>query len=74
LEKDIGVDKAYNYKSKTFHADIKKIGYLDVYFDNVGGEMLDFLLTRLKKDARIVMCGAISAYSKFTTAILDQHC
>ena len=36
--------------------------------------MLDFLLTRLKKDARIVMCGAISAYSKFTTAILDQHC
>ncbi|CAA7267032.1 unnamed protein product [Cyclocybe aegerita] len=63
LEKELGVDKAFNYKSSTFHADIKKIGYLDVYFDNVGGDMLDFLLTRLKKDARIILCGAISAYN-----------
>ncbi|PPQ66557.1 hypothetical protein CVT24_007122 [Panaeolus cyanescens] len=63
LEKELGVDKAFNYKSPTFYADIKKIGYLDVYFDNVGGEILDFLLTRLKKNARIVLCGAISAYN-----------
>ncbi|KAJ3506639.1 hypothetical protein NLJ89_g6756 [Agrocybe chaxingu] len=63
LEKELGVDRAFNYKSSTFHADIKKIGYLDVYFDNVGGDMLDFLLTRLKKDARIILCGAISAYN-----------
>ncbi|KDR76191.1 hypothetical protein GALMADRAFT_225868 [Galerina marginata CBS 339.88] len=64
MEKEIGVDKAFNYKSPTFHADIKKqVGYLDVYFDNVGGEMLDFLLTRLNKDARIILCGAISAYN-----------
>lgn len=58
LEKDIGVDKALNYKSPTFHDDFKKaVGYTDVYFDNVGGEMLDFVLTRLKKQARIVLCG-----------------
>lgn len=37
LEKEVGVDKAFNYKSPTFRQDFKKIGYLDVYFDNVGG-------------------------------------
>lgn len=63
LEKELGVDKAFNYKSRNFYTDMKKIGYLDVYFDNVGGEILDFLLTRLNKNARIVLCGAISAYN-----------
>lgn len=37
LEKEVGVDKAFNYKSPTFVTDFKQIGYLDVYFDNVGG-------------------------------------
>jgi NADPH-dependent curcumin reductase CurA len=37
--------------------DFKKLGYLDVFFDNVGGQMLEFMLTRLNKDARIVLCG-----------------
>jgi len=63
LEKELGVDKAFNYKSKSFYEDLKTIGYLDVYFDNVGGEILDFLLTRLKNGARIALCGAISAYN-----------
>lgn len=64
LEEEIGVEKALDYKSKTFFADVKKhVGYLDVYFDNVGGDILDFMLTRLNKDARIVLCGAISQYS-----------
>ncbi|KAH9846673.1 alcohol dehydrogenase [Lenzites betulinus] len=64
LEKDIGVDKAFNYKSPTFHNDFRKaVGYFDVYFDNVGGDMLDFMLSRLKQNARIVLCGAISDYN-----------
>ncbi|EAU85415.1 alcohol dehydrogenase [Coprinopsis cinerea okayama7 len=64
LEEEIGVEKAFDYKSPSFFADVKKhVGYLDVYFDNVGGDILDFLLTRLNKDARIVLCGAISAYN-----------
>lgn len=42
LEKELGVDKAFNYKSKSFYKDLKTIGYLDVYFDNVGGEPLFF--------------------------------
>jgi len=64
LEKDLGVDKALNYKSATFQADFKSsVGYLDVYFDNVGGEILDLCLSRLNKGARIPLCGAISAYN-----------
>ncbi|KAJ7284978.1 hypothetical protein C8J57DRAFT_1290028 [Mycena rebaudengoi] len=63
LEKELGVDMAFNYKSPTFREDFKKMGYLDVYFDNVGGEILDMALTRLNKGARIALCGAISAYN-----------
>ncbi|KAF9532622.1 alcohol dehydrogenase [Crepidotus variabilis] len=64
LEQECGVERAFNYKSKTWMKEFKEhVGYLDIYFDNVGGEMLDFLLTRLKQNARIIMCGAISAYN-----------
>jgi NADPH-dependent curcumin reductase CurA len=56
------VDKALNYKSASFKEDFKKIGYLDVYFDNVGGEILDMALGRLNKNARIVLCGKSIAY------------
>lgn len=65
LENELGVDKAINYKSPTFHADFKKaVGYFDVYFDNVGGDILNFALTRMKKHARIAFCGSISDYSE----------
>ncbi|TBU33325.1 alcohol dehydrogenase [Dichomitus squalens] len=65
LEKDLGVDKALNYKSPSFYDDFKKeVGYLDVFFDNVGGDILNFALTRLNQKARIVLCGAISDYNK----------
>lgn len=37
LEEELGVDKALNYKSDKFYKDWKAQGYLDVYFDNVGG-------------------------------------
>ncbi|MBX3607477.1 MAG: NADP-dependent oxidoreductase [Piscinibacter sp.] len=39
-----------------------------VYFDNVGGDILDLVLTRLARKARIVICGAISQYNA-TTAV-----
>lgn len=63
LEKELGVDKAFNYKSPNFYKEFKDVGYLDVYFDNVGGDILDFMLMRLNKNARIILCGAISAYN-----------
>ncbi|KAL7415841.1 hypothetical protein BDY24DRAFT_412776 [Mrakia frigida] len=68
LEKDLGVFKAINYKDKDFRAQFKKhVGYLDVFFDNVGGAILNLALTRLNQHARIVMCGAIEEYNKAGT-------
>jgi NADPH-dependent curcumin reductase len=41
---------------------------VNVYFDNVGGEILDTVLTRINRGARIVICGAISQYNN-TSAV-----
>ncbi|KAG5725371.1 putative NADP-dependent oxidoreductase yfmJ [Termitomyces sp. T112] len=63
LVKELCIDGAFNYKSETFREDFKKIGYVDVFFDNVGGDILDMVLTRLAQNARIALCGAISQYN-----------
>ena len=58
LTEDLKIDAALNYKSPAFREEFKKVvGYLDVFFDNVGGEILDLALTRLKSGARIALCG-----------------
>jgi NADPH-dependent curcumin reductase CurA len=64
--RSIGFDAAIDYK----HEDVKTAlrqhcpKGVDVYFDNVGGEILDAVLTRLAMHARIVICGAISQYNE----------
>lgn len=62
----LGADKCLNYKKPTFKDDLIKEteGFVDVYFDNVGGEILDLMLTRMAKGGRIAACGAISNYNK----------
>jgi NADPH-dependent curcumin reductase CurA len=61
LREEIKIDAALNYKTATFHDEFKDaVGHLDVFFDNVGGEILDFALTRLNKGARIALCGELS--------------
>jgi len=64
--RSIGFDAAIDYK----HEDVKSAlrqqcpKGVDVYFDNVGGEILDAVLTQLAMHARIVICGAISQYNE----------
>ncbi|RDL33833.1 NAD(P)-binding protein [Venustampulla echinocandica] len=63
--KELGCDDALNYKAADFKTKFKEStkGLIDVFFDNVGGEILELALTRAKQHARFVMCGAISQYN-----------
>ncbi|KAK0712985.1 hypothetical protein B0T26DRAFT_715842 [Lasiosphaeria miniovina] len=65
LKEELGLDEALNYKDPDFKTKFKEAtpGYIDVFFDNVGGEQLDMALGRAKKNARFVMCGGISGYN-----------
>ncbi|KAI1140550.1 hypothetical protein F5Y05DRAFT_378805 [Hypoxylon sp. FL0543] len=68
LRNDLGFDAALNYKSPSFREDLKAAtpDFVDVYWDNVGGELLDAVLERAAKYARFVLCGAISGYNSET--------
>jgi NADPH-dependent curcumin reductase CurA len=65
LIEKLGFDGAIDYKSENVSNGIKKYcpKGIDVYFDNVGGEILDSALIFLRKKARVVICGAISQYN-----------
>lgn len=62
---ELGFDVAIDYKTKDVRASLKEHcpGGIDVYFDNVGGHILEAALARLARGARIVICGAISQYN-----------
>jgi NADPH-dependent curcumin reductase CurA len=62
---DLGFDACINYKTEDVGARLRALcpDGIDVYFDNVGGEILDTVLTQVNVGARIVMCGAISEYT-----------
>jgi NADPH-dependent curcumin reductase CurA len=66
----LGFDACIDYKTGDVRAGLKEHcpQGVDVYFDNVGGEILDTVLTRINMKARIVICGAISQYNN-TTAV-----
>ncbi|KAF9168608.1 hypothetical protein DFQ27_001242 [Actinomortierella ambigua] len=65
LTKEIGLDAALNYKSKTFFKDLCAVTpkYIDTFFDNTGGDILDACLRRIAFKGRIIVCGAISTYN-----------
>ncbi|KAI4102547.1 MAG: hypothetical protein LQ339_004564 [Xanthoria mediterranea] len=65
LKERLGFDDALNYKDAEFPLKFKEAtkDYIDVFFDNVGGEILDLALARAKPHARFVICGAISQYN-----------
>jgi NADPH-dependent curcumin reductase CurA len=68
--KELGFDACIDYKGGSVRDGLKEHcpKGVDIYFDNVGGEILDTVLTRINRKARIVICGAISQYNN-TTAV-----
>lgn len=62
---ELGFDACIDYKNEDVKERLKQEcpKGLDIYFDNVGGEILDIALSRLRLNARIVICGAISQYN-----------
>ena len=62
---ELGFDDCVDYKTGNLRGQLKDAcpNGIDVYFDNVGGEILDTALTLINMKARIVICGAISQYN-----------
>ena len=79
---ELGFDAVIDYKSEDIGRKLSDHcpKGIDVYFDNVGGEILDAALARLARHARVVICGAISQYNSTSVAgpknylsLLVQH-
>jgi NADPH-dependent curcumin reductase CurA len=68
LTDGLGLDGAINYRTDDVAARLKELcpKRVDVFFDNVGGAILDACLARLANGGRVVLCGAISSYN-------DEH-
>jgi NADPH-dependent curcumin reductase len=63
---ELKLDAAIDYKSNDIGEELSRVAPegVDVYFDNVGGATLDAVLARIKRNARIVLCGGISQYGE----------
>jgi hypothetical protein len=68
IVEELGFDAAIDYKSEDVRKALQKHcpKGVDVYFDNVGGDILDTVLAQIRRGARIVICGAISQYNNTT--------
>jgi hypothetical protein len=64
LTQTLNADAAIDYKGQDVGAELDRLAPrgIDVYFDNVGGELLDTVLDRIATGARVSICGAISQY------------
>ena len=65
VKQDLGFDACIDYKAGALREQLKEAcpKGVDVYFDNVGGEILDALLARMNLFGRVVVCGTISDYN-----------
>ena len=68
LREECGFDIAFDYKTSPVIPVIEQLNLaalngIDVYFDNVGGEMLEAALSALRVHGRIIACGGISSYN-----------
>lgn len=66
LIEECGFDAAINYKTEDIGQALKKHcpNGIDIFYDNVGGPLLDTALANLARGARVVICGAISQYNQ----------
>jgi NADPH-dependent curcumin reductase len=65
IVEELGFDAAIDYKREDVNVALREHcpEGVDVYFDNVGGDILDAVLARLARGARVAICGAISQYN-----------
>ncbi|KYC40771.1 NADP-dependent oxidoreductase [Scytonema hofmannii PCC 7110] len=65
LKDELGFDAAINYKTESVLESLQQHcpNGIDIYFENVGGEILDAVLSLINLRARIVLCGLISQYN-----------
>lgn len=65
---ELGFDACIDYKNEDVREGLKQHcpDGIDIYFDNVGGEILDQVLAKITRGARIIICGAISQYNNTT--------
>lgn len=68
LTRELGFDAAIDYKNEEVSKALRQHcpNGVNVYFDNVGGDILDAVLAQLARFARVVICGAISQYNSTT--------
>ncbi|XP_042022240.1 (+)-pulegone reductase-like [Salvia splendens] len=66
LKNKFGFDEAFNYKEEQdYNAALKRYfpDGIDIYFDNVGGKMLEAVLNNMRLNGRVALCGMISQYN-----------
>jgi len=70
LAEEYGFDAAVDYKAEKVGKKLRELcpNGIDIFFDNVGGEILDAALARLAMRGRVVLCGAIARYNDATQA------
>ncbi|MGF1454625.1 MAG: NADP-dependent oxidoreductase [Alphaproteobacteria bacterium] len=68
LTEELGFDAAVDYKAGTLFKDLRAVcpDGIDVYFDNVGGPILETVLFQMNLFGRIICCGAVSQYDTAT--------
>ncbi len=66
LRDELGLAGAINYRGEDVKARLKELapGGVDVFFDNVGGDILNDVLARIAPGARVVLCGHIATYTE----------
>ena len=71
LTEELGFDAAIDYKSEDIGQRLQELAPqgVNIFFDNVGGRVLDAVLDRIAMQARVVICGAVSQYDDMDNVV-----